>query len=156
MPISATFSALATRNYRRGNERVIGTRTARDRSRWLGVAALLVVTACGAADDQSSATTSTASTYCADVDELTGLLDGGATVEEYDELLTRIVDESPDGHAPTWSLMLVLSEEPFTYDNFNPAIDSLERLGPDLDATCADLQPMIVDDSGRIRSWPTG
>jgi hypothetical protein len=134
---------------------VIGTRTARNRSRWLGVAALLVVTACGAEDDQSSATTSTESTYCADVDELIGLLDGGGTVEDYDELLTSIVDKSPDGHVLTWSLMLVLSEEPFTYDNFNPAVDSLERLDADLDATCADLQPMIVDDSGRVRSWPT-
>jgi hypothetical protein len=134
---------------------VIGTRTARDRCWWLGAAGLLVVTACGSDGDQSSATTSSASSYCADVDELTGLLDGGGTVEDYDELLTRIVDESPDGHDLTWSLMLVLSDEPFTYDNFNPAVDSLERLGPDLDATCADLQPMIVDDSGRIRSWPT-
>jgi hypothetical protein len=134
---------------------VIDTRTARARCWWLGAAGLLVVTACGSDDDQSSATTSTASSYCADVDELTGLLDGGGTVEDYDELLTRIVDEAPDDHALTWSLMLVLSDEPFTYDNFNPAVDSLERLGPDLDATCADLQPMIVDDSGRIRSWPT-
>ena len=131
-----------------------GTRTARDRFWWLGAAGLLFLTGCGSADDQSTATTPTESTYCADVDELTGLLEGGGSVDEYDEVLTRIIDESPDGHALTWSLMLVLSEEPFSYDNFNPAVDSLERLGPDLDTTCAGLQPMIVDDSGRIRSWP--
>lgn len=132
-----------------------GPRTARDRYWWLGAAALLVFTACGADDDRSTAAPPIESSYCADVDELTGLLEGGGSVEEYNELLTSVVDESPDGHALTWSLMLVLSEEPFSYDNFNPAVDSLERLGPDLDATCPGVQPMIVDDSGRIRSWPT-
>jgi hypothetical protein len=122
---------------------------------WLGTAALSVLTACGAGNDEPTATTPTESSYCADVDELTGLLAGGGSVEDYDELLTRIVEESPDGHTLTWSLMLVLSEEPFSYDNFNPAVDSLERLGPDLDATCPGLDPMIVDDSGRIGPWPT-
>ena len=132
-----------------------GTQTAREGFWWLGAAALSVFTGCGSGDDQSTATAPTESSYCVDVDELTGLLEGGGSVEEYNGLLNRIVDESPDGHALTWSLMLVLSVEPFSYDNFNPAVDSLERLGPDLDATCAGLQPMIVDDSGRIRSWPT-
>ena len=135
----------------------------------IGLGSLLVV-ACGdpeaglpaenvappnATSPSETATAPTESSYCADVDELTGLLNDGGSVEEYNEVLNRIVDESPVGHALTWSLMLVLSEEPFSYDNFNPAVDSLERLDPDLNATCAGLQPMIVDDSGRIRSWPT-
>ena len=127
-------------------------------SHWLiGLAGLLAVaTSCGAAaEDESGAPSTSDSTYCDDLGELTGLLDGGGTVEEYNALMSRIVDESPVDHETTWSLMLVLSEEPFSYDNFNPALDSLDRIGPDLEVACAELPPMIVDDSGRIRSWPT-
>lgn len=88
--------------------------------------------------------------YCADLVELMGLLDGGGTVTEYNALLAEIVDESPAGHGETWALMLTLSEEPFTYENFNPAVDALDRL--DLDGTCpGPLERLVVDDSGRVR-----
>jgi hypothetical protein len=82
------------------------------------------------------------------------VLDDGGTIGEYNELLTGVVDESPAGHASTWSLLLTLSEEPFSYDNFNPAVDSLERLVPELDVACPGLSEMIVDDAGRVRSYP--
>jgi hypothetical protein len=133
---------------------------------WLGAAApVLFLAACGAdtAATTSTASTSTASTstasegsgYCADLAALIRVLDDGGTIGEYHELLTSVVDASPAEHAATWSRLLTLSEEAFSYDNFNPAIDSLERLDPGLAATCPDLGEMIVDDAGRVRSYPT-
>ena len=89
------------------------------------------------------------STYCTNVADLMGLLDGGASVADYDALLATIVDESPADHAGAWALMLTLSEEPFTYENFNPALDALDAI--DLDDTCAGLEPLVVDDDGRVR-----
>lgn len=124
---------------------------------WIGAAVLLVLaSACRADGDQSTATTPDESNYCADLGDLIRLLADGGTIDEYNELMTRIVEESPADHAPTWSLMLALSEETFSYDNFNPAVDSLEQLDPDLSVTCAGLGQRIVDDAGRVRSFPTG
>jgi hypothetical protein len=122
--------------------------------------ALVVAASCGSTDDESRVSgagesTTGESNYCAHVDELARVLDGGGSVDEYDEVINRIVVESPADHVATWSLMRELSEEPFSYDNFNPAVDSLERLSPDLDAACPELRPFIVDDSGRVRSYPT-
>ena len=123
---------------------------------WLGVATTLpFLAACGADEVESTSTALEESSYCAELDALIRLLDDGGTIGEYNELLTAVVDESPAGHASTWSLLLTLSEESFSYDNFNPAVDSLEQLGPDLDTTCPGLGEMIVDDSGRLRSYPT-
>ena len=123
---------------------------------WLGVAAALVfMAACGAGTDDIGSTTSDESDYCADLAALIRVLDDDGTIGEYDELLTSVVDGSPANHTPTWSLLLTLSEEPFSYDNFNPAVDSLERLGPELSATCPRLGEMTVDDDGRVRSYPT-
>jgi hypothetical protein len=122
----------------------------------LGAAATLgFLAACGADMVESSSTASEESGYCADLDALIAVLDDGGTIDEYNELLTGVVDESPAGHTPTWSLLLTLSEGPFSYDNFNPAVDSLDRLAPGLATTCPDLDAMIVDDFGRIRSYPT-
>ena len=84
------------------------------------------------------------------------MLDDGGTIDEYNEQLAGVLDESPADHASTWSLLLTLSEESFSYDNFNPAVDSLELLGPELETTCPGLGEIIVDDSGRVRSYPTG
>lgn len=129
------------------------------RSRWgwsLGAATTLTfLAACGADEVESTSTAFEESGYCADLDALIGVLEDGGTLGEYNELLTAVVDESPPDHASTWSLLLTLSEEPFSYDNFNPAVDSLEQLGPELDTTCPGLGEMIVDDSGRVRSYPT-
>jgi len=50
--------------------------------------------------------------------------------------------------------MLELSVEPFTYENFNPALDSLDDIGTDLEATCPRLGRFIVDDDGRVRGYP--
>jgi hypothetical protein len=123
---------------------------------WLAAATTLpFLAACGADEVESTSTAVGASGYCADLDALIGVLNDGGTISEYNELLTRVVDESPADHTSTWSLLLTLSEEPFSYDTFNPAVDSLEQLGPELDTTCPDLDEMIVDDSGRVRSYPT-
>jgi hypothetical protein len=123
---------------------------------WLGAAAaIMFLAACGADTVDSTSTTSEGSGYCADLAALIVVLDDGGTIGKYNELLTGVVDESPAGHASTWSLLLTLSEEPFSYDNFNPAVDSLERLVPELDVACPGLSEMIVDDAGRVRSYPT-
>jgi hypothetical protein len=122
---------------------------------WLVTAATLTLLAACGADDVESTSTASDADYCVDLAALLGVLDDGRTIGEYDELLTGVVDESPADHASTWSLLLTLSEEPFTYDNFNPAVDSLERLLPELEGTCPDLGEMIVDDDGRVRSYPT-
>jgi hypothetical protein len=121
----------------------------------VAAAALVFVAACGADTDQSASTTPDESDYCAELAALIRVLDDDGTIGEYNELLTIVVDESPASHTPTWSLLLTLSEEPFSYDNFNPAVDSLEQLGPELSATCPVLDGMIVDDDGRVRSYPT-
>jgi hypothetical protein len=126
------------------------------RGLWLGAAAGVVfLTACGSDTVESTSTTSEQSGYCANVAALIDVLDDGGTIGDYNELLTAVADESPADHASTWSLLLTLSEEPFSYDNFNPAIDSLERLVPQLDVACPGLGEMIVDDAGRVRSFPT-
>lgn len=123
---------------------------------WLGAAAgVLFLTACGSDTVESTSTTSEEAGYCADLAAFIVVLDDGGTIDEYNELSTAVADESPADHASTWSLLLTLSEEPFSYDNFNPAIDSLERLVPELDAACPRLGEMIVDDAGRVRSSPT-
>lgn len=120
----------------------------------LAVVAVVVMApiACSSdGSDRPAATEESATAaYCADLVELMGLLDDGGTVAEYNALLAEIVDESPVGHGDAWALMLTLSEEPFTYDNFNPAVDALDRL--DLDSTCPGLlERLVVDDSGRVR-----
>lgn len=126
------------------------------RGRRLGaLATLLLLAACGADEVESTSAASEESGYCVDLDALIGVLDDGGTIGEYNELLTGVVAESPIDHASTWSLLLTLSEEPFSYDNFNPAVDSLEQLGPALEITCPSLREMIVDDSGRVKSYPT-
>jgi hypothetical protein len=111
--------------------------------------------ACGSDDAESTSTAPEESDYCADLAELVGVLDSGGTIGGYDDVLTELVDESPADHASTWSLLLTLSDEPFSYDNFNPAIDSLDRLSPELDAMCPGLDEIVVDDDGRVRSYPT-
>ena len=128
----------------------------RRRSSICAAALLVLASACSAGDDQSTASTPDESDYCGDLGDLIRLLDDGGTIDEYNELMTRIADESPADHAPTWYLMLALSAEPFSYDNFNAAVDSLEQLDPDLSVTCAGLGRWIVDDAGRVRSLPTG
>lgn len=123
---------------------------------WPGAAAaLMFLAACGADGVESTSSSPGESTYCADLAALITALDDGGTIDEYNELLTGVVDASPADHAPTWSLLLKLSEEPFSYDNFNPAVDSLDQLVPELDATCPSLDEMIVDDTGRVGSYPT-
>jgi len=92
--------------------------------------------------------------YCADLDELVRVLDAGGSVAEYEQRLARVGEESPPEHAPTWSLMLALSREPFSYDRFNPAVDSLDRIADDIVAICPGFDRTIVDDAGRMRRWP--
>lgn len=130
----------------------------KQRGSWLVAAvAMMIVVSCGAESNEVASTTtdeSDESDYCADLAALVRVLDDGGTSGEYDELLTTLVAASPPDHTPTWSLLLTLSEERFSYDNFNPAVDSLERLGPELSATCPGLGEFIVDDDGRVRSYP--
>ena len=107
-------------------------------------------------DDAGSvdATEPAESPYCSDLAELTTVIDEGGSEGEYNDLLRRVADESPAHHAATWSLMLRLSVEPFTYENFNPALDSLDDIGPDIEATCPRLGRFVVDDDGRVRGFP--
>lgn len=84
------------------------------------------------------------------------ILDDGGSEVEYNNLLRRVAAESPSSHAETWLLMSVLSEEPFSYENFNPAIDSLDRISDDLNSTCSGLDRMFVDGDGRMRMRSSG
>ena len=115
------------------------------RRRLASVAILVSLGSCAAGSEESS--------YCADLSNVLKTLDQGGTEADYNQLLARIVDESPSEHAQTWALMLKLSQDPFTYDNFNPAVDSLDRISVDLKSTCSGLDRMIVDDAGRMRQW---
>ena len=122
---------------------------------------LLAVTACGGSSQQSDSqtshieeeqTSSSLSNYCDDVLELMNILNEGGTINAYDQLLTELVAESPAAHTDTWTLLLKLSQESFTYENFNPAVDSLESIFPDLESRCPELERMIVNDNGRVTS----
>jgi hypothetical protein len=133
-----------------------GPVTRRRRSRIVGAAALLTLAAaCGSGDDDTTVTTPDQSGYCEQLGSLLGVLDGGGTVAEYNALLTRVVAGSPAGHTDAWARLLTLSEEPFSYDNFNSAVDTLERIEPEFEVTCPGLARLIVDDDGRVRSFPT-
>lgn len=111
--------------------------------------AFLSLGACGS----GSGSGSEASSYCADLGRLVRVLDDGGTDAAYNRLLGRVAQEAPADHAPTWRLMSKLSRERFTYDNFNPAVDSLDRISDDLDAQCPGLGRLIVDNDGRMRLW---
>lgn len=123
------------------------------RSRLLGVAVLIVAAACGADDEGVAATAASGeSGYCDQVAALIGVLDDGGTVGEYNELLAGVAAASPADHTVTWALLLTVSTEPFSYDNFNPAVDSLDRLAPELETACPGLGQIVVDDDGRVRT----
>ena len=53
--------------------------------------------------------------------------------------------------SPTWALFVTLSREPFTYETFNPAVDSLDRIGDEVVAACPGFARVVVDDDGRLR-----
>ena len=89
--------------------------------------------------------------YCDDLLRAAQILDDGGSEADYNDLLLRLASEGPPDHVETWILMSTLSTEPFSYDNFNPAIDSLDRISDDLDSTCPGLDAMFVDDDGRLR-----
>ena len=89
--------------------------------------------------------------YCDGLLSAAQILDDGGSEAEYNDLLLRVAAESPSDHSETWFLMSKLSEEPFTYDNFNVAIDSLDQISDDLNSTCSGLALMFVDDGGRMR-----
>ncbi len=72
----------------------------------------------------------------------------------YDRLLARVVASSPTGHAATWALFVKLSREPFTYETFNPAVDSLDRIGDEVVAACPRFARVVVGDDGRLRYLP--
>jgi hypothetical protein len=114
-----------------------------------------VVEVVGPSDDVAS---SPDSNYCDDLLDLTHVLDDGGSVADYNQLLGRITAEAPAGHADTWALMLELSSERFTYENFNPAVDALEQLETDLAQTCPglDAPKLVVDDDGRVRQSSGG
>ena len=73
----------------------------------------------------------------------------------YRTLLQAVHDESPPEHKPTWDLFSILADEPFSYDNFNPAVDSLEQIGAELSAGCPGAESVLVDEDGRLISWST-
>jgi hypothetical protein len=89
--------------------------------------------------------------WCDDLLAAASVLDEGGSVATYDRLLDRVVASSPTGHAPTWALFVTLSREPFTYETFNPAVDSLDRIGDEVVAACPGFARVVVDDDGRLR-----
>jgi len=128
---------------------------------WIAPAgALILLGSCGASsDDVVSSRNSVAAEetgYCDDLIGAAQILDGGGTEAEYNDLLLRVAAHSPPDHADTWVLMSRLSEEPFSYENFNTATDSLDQISDDLDSTCPGLDRMFVDDGGRMRMQPSG
>lgn len=94
-------------------------------------------------------------TYC---DAVIGLMgaprsDGEIVdVDDYERRLAKVFVLTPHADRRAWALMLRLSEEPFSYENFNPAIDELEGIVPRLERTCLRGlgDQVAVDDSGRI------
>lgn len=76
-----------------------------------------------------------------------------ARVAAYDRLITQVQELAPAEHARAWELLAAVSEEPFSYDRFNPAVDELERIDDDLEARCPSLGRFVVDDHGRLTRW---
>ena len=117
----------------------------------------MLLASCGRGDDDTATSVSTSAElstgYCAELEAAAGLLDAGGSEDDYHELLRQVTDESPVEHTETWMLMRTLSEESFSYDNFNVALDSLDRITPSLDAMCPGLGAMVVDDDGRMRMF---
>ncbi len=131
------------------------------RSQWYTPAVMvLLLGACGLSTDEAATNATPAaleeSSYCAALSRAAQVLDDGGSTAEYNELLALIAAESPANHADTWALMLELSAEPFSYENFNPAADSLDRISVDLNSTCSGMDRMFVDDAGRMRQQPSG
>jgi hypothetical protein len=120
-------------------DRQIGTAT------YLAMA--IVLGACGIGADGAS------EDYCAEVRTLMSVLDDGGSVSDYDTALERVVDASPTSHREAWTLMLTLSQEEFDYENFNPALDALDAISPELDSTCSGTDWLVVDDDGRVRDF---
>jgi hypothetical protein len=85
--------------------------------------------------------------------EATEPLEELARVAAYDRLITQVHELAPTEHARAWELLAAVSEEPFSYDRFNPAVDELERIDTDLEARCPDLGRFVVDDHGRLTRW---
>lgn len=111
------------------------------------LAATIVLGACSASEDGTNMD------YCTEVRALMSVLDGGGSISDYDAALERVVDASPTSHREAWSLMLKLSEEEFDYENFNPAVDALDAISPELDDMCSGTDWMVVGDDGRIRDF---
>lgn len=92
--------------------------------------------------------------YCAEIETAARVIPNGGTVAEYNTQLALVLDASPADHADTWQLMLTLSREPFTYENFNPALDSIDEISAEIRADCgAVYERVIVDNSGRLSEW---
>lgn len=81
------------------------------------------------------------------------VLDDGGSDSDYDAALRSVVDASPTSHREAWTLMLTLSSEEFDYENFNPAVDALDAISPELDAMCSGTDWMVVGDDGRVRDF---
>lgn len=127
----------------------------------MGVVVLLGACASGDSDSVSGDTAASSAdvavdqdrgteVYCDEIREMMSVLGRGGSVPEYDAALSRVADAAPADHREAWRLLLTVSQEPFDYENFNPAVDALDEIFPDLDATCTGLGRMIVDDDGRI------
>ncbi len=89
--------------------------------------------------------------YCAGIHNLMSVLDTGGSASDYDAALIRVSNASPPDHGGVWALLLTLSQEPFDYENFNPAVDALDAISADIEATCSGVDRLIIDDDGRVR-----
>ncbi len=99
--------------------------------------------------ETSDTSQNSSETYCEAIDELSKALAAGG-VPAYDQSLAAVVASAPDGDKEAWRLMQTLSLEPFSYENFNPAVDSIEAILPRLEAECEIEGPLIINADGRV------
>ncbi|MGI9609455.1 MAG: hypothetical protein ACR2NL_04085 [Acidimicrobiia bacterium] len=70
--------------------------------------------------------------------------------DSYLNELGLVLALAPNEHVEMWELLYRVVDEPFTYDNFNPAADEADRVLPAVENQCPDLPPAVINDDGRL------
>jgi len=81
-------------------------------------------------------------------------LDEGTEPAVYLGELNQARSLAPNEHVEMWKLLSRVVDEPFSYDNFNPAADETDRVLPMVIDLCADLPPVVINDDGRLITHP--